>query len=194
MLTTICCGPPLSQLLTSSITWTCFTEPLPNSAPPQRYVNSSSLGEALWHVLFEMLTSRNLLLLVPHNVCRTEVCAHIRASHQHLCSTWDYGCRYEYLWEDGIKYKRPTKLAAPEYVDALMNWAQNILDDEAVFPNKIGNLFLFLMQVKIQNLIPLQVFLFLRISAILWRLSYGVYSAYMHTFIAITLIIYVPLG
>jgi len=49
-----------------------------------------------------------------------------------------FSCRYEYLWEDGVKYKRPTKLPAPEYVDALMNWAQNILDDETVFPNKIG--------------------------------------------------------
>lgn len=48
--------------------------------------------------------------------------------------------RYEYLWEDGQKYKRPTKLPAPEYVDALMNWAQNILDDEAMFPNTIGTL------------------------------------------------------
>jgi len=45
---------------------------------------------------------------------------------------------YEYLWEDGVKYKRPTKLAAPEYVDALMNWAQGLLDNEEVFPNKIG--------------------------------------------------------
>lgn len=47
-------------------------------------------------------------------------------------------CRYEYLWEDGVRYKRPTKLPAPEYVDALMNWAQQILDDENVFPNKLG--------------------------------------------------------
>ena len=46
--------------------------------------------------------------------------------------------RYEYLWEDGVRYKRPTKLPAPEYVDALMNWTQSILDDEAVFPNTIG--------------------------------------------------------
>lgn len=46
--------------------------------------------------------------------------------------------RYEYLWEDGIKYKRPTKLPAPEYVDALMNWAQIQLDDEKIFPNQIG--------------------------------------------------------
>ncbi|KAF8138542.1 Mob1/phocein [Boletus edulis] len=54
------------------------------------------------------------------------------------CPIMSAGPRYEYLWEDGIKYKRPTKLPAPEYVDALMNWAQNILDDENVFPNKIG--------------------------------------------------------
>lgn len=46
--------------------------------------------------------------------------------------------RYEYLWEDGSKYKRPTKLPAPQYVDALMNWAQGILDDENVFPNENG--------------------------------------------------------
>lgn len=50
---------------------------------------------------------------------------------------------YEYLWEDGVKYKRPTKLPAPEYVDALMNWAQSLLDDESIFPNKIGECFFF---------------------------------------------------
>jgi hypothetical protein len=46
--------------------------------------------------------------------------------------------RYEYLWEDGTKYKRPTKLSAPEYVDTLMNWAQSLLDNEEYFPNQIG--------------------------------------------------------
>ncbi len=35
-------------------------------------------------------------------------------------------------------YKCPTKLPAPKYVDALMNWTQSILDDEAIFPNAIG--------------------------------------------------------
>ncbi|KAG9104749.1 Mitotic exit network component [Ceratobasidium sp. 370] len=49
--------------------------------------------------------------------------------------------RYEYLWEDGVTYKRPTKLSAPDYVDALMNWVQGLLDDEKVFPNKIGKEF-----------------------------------------------------
>ncbi|THH13572.1 hypothetical protein EW146_g6660 [Bondarzewia mesenterica] len=56
------------------------------------------------------------------------------------CPIMSAGPRYEYLWEDGVKYRRPTKLPAPEYVDALMNWAQNILDDETMFPNKIAHL------------------------------------------------------
>ena len=37
-----------------------------------------------------------------------------------------------------MKFKRPTKLPAPEYVDALMNWAQGLLDNEEIFPNRIG--------------------------------------------------------
>ncbi|KAG8821324.1 Mitotic exit network component [Serendipita sp. 401] len=54
------------------------------------------------------------------------------------CPVMTAGPRFEYFWEDGVKYKRPTKLSAPDYVDALMNWAQGILDDETIFPNKIG--------------------------------------------------------
>lgn len=46
--------------------------------------------------------------------------------------------RYEYHWEDGENYKRATALSAPAYVEALMTWTQNTLDDERLFPQKIG--------------------------------------------------------
>lgn len=46
--------------------------------------------------------------------------------------------RYEYLWADGTEVKKPIKLSAPEYVDYLMTWVQKQLDDETVFPSKIG--------------------------------------------------------
>ncbi|KAI8853087.1 Mob1/phocein [Chytridium lagenaria] len=45
---------------------------------------------------------------------------------------------YEYLWCDGITYKKPVKVSAPEYVDFLMTWVQSQLDDESIFPSKIG--------------------------------------------------------
>lgn len=48
------------------------------------------------------------------------------------------GARFEYHWQDGVTFKRPTKVSAPEYVDYLMDWVQKQLDDEAVFPSRIG--------------------------------------------------------
>jgi hypothetical protein len=37
-------------------------------------------------------------------------------------------------------FKKPVKVSAPEYVDYLMTWVQNQLDDENIFPSKIGKL------------------------------------------------------
>lgn len=46
--------------------------------------------------------------------------------------------RHEYHWMDGVVTKKPLKCSAPEYVDYLMSWVQAQLDDESVFPSKIG--------------------------------------------------------
>ncbi|GAA95064.1 uncharacterized protein L969DRAFT_89371 [Mixia osmundae IAM 14324] len=54
------------------------------------------------------------------------------------CPLMTAGPRYEYQWQDGVKYKKPERLSAPAYVDVLMNWVQGQLDDEAIFPSKMG--------------------------------------------------------
>lgn len=54
------------------------------------------------------------------------------------CPIMNAGQKYEFLWEDGATYKKPTALSAPLYVEALMTWVQNQLDDEKLFPQKIG--------------------------------------------------------
>ena len=48
------------------------------------------------------------------------------------------GPKYEYHWADGQTVKRPIKCSAPKYIDYLMTWAQDQLDDESLFPSKIG--------------------------------------------------------
>mmetsp|Transcript_17286 Transcript_17286/g.25728 ORF Transcript_17286/g.25728 Transcript_17286/m.25728 type:complete len:202 (+) Transcript_17286:57-662(+) len=53
------------------------------------------------------------------------------------CPEMTAGSRYEYYWSDGSQ-KKPLKVSAPEYVDLLMTWVQNQLDDENVFPSTIG--------------------------------------------------------
>lgn len=50
------------------------------------------------------------------------------------------GPKYEYHWADGHTVKKPIKCSAPKYIDYLMTWVQDQLDDETLFPSKIGNL------------------------------------------------------
>lgn len=54
------------------------------------------------------------------------------------CANKEQLCRFEYLWQDSDKYKRPTKMAAPDYIEHLMSWVQSNIDNEQVFPSRIG--------------------------------------------------------
>ncbi|XP_015126204.1 MOB kinase activator-like 3 isoform X1 [Diachasma alloeum] len=50
------------------------------------------------------------------------------------CPTMSGGARFEYLWADGEKYKKPTALPAPQYVSLLMDWIETQINNENVFP------------------------------------------------------------
>ena len=54
------------------------------------------------------------------------------------CPIMSAGPKYEYNWADGKTVKKPIKCSAPKYIDYLMTWVQDQLDDEALFPSKIG--------------------------------------------------------
>ena len=50
--------------------------------------------------------------------------------------------RYEYHWCDGVNYKKPTALPAPQYIALLMEWVEAQINDESIFPVKVGTYFL----------------------------------------------------
>jgi len=54
------------------------------------------------------------------------------------CPVMSAGPKYEYHWADGNQVKKPIKCSAPKYIDFLMTWVQDQLDDETLFPSKIG--------------------------------------------------------
>ncbi|OIV98362.1 hypothetical protein TanjilG_16689 [Lupinus angustifolius] len=54
------------------------------------------------------------------------------------CPTMTAGPRYEYRWADGVTIKKPIEVAAPKYVEYLMDWIESYLDDETIFPQKLG--------------------------------------------------------
>lgn len=67
------------------------------------------------------------------------------------CPIMSAGPKYEYHWADGHTVKKPIKCSAPKYIDYLMTWVQDQLDDETLFPSKIGNYFIFYASI-ISNL------------------------------------------
>ncbi|KAF8582830.1 hypothetical protein K439DRAFT_121036 [Ramaria rubella] len=52
------------------------------------------------------------------------------------CPTMSAGPILDYTWIDHSR--KQVKLPAPTYIDYVMTWLQNLLDDDAVFPTKFG--------------------------------------------------------
>ncbi|RYP31646.1 hypothetical protein DL767_005653 [Monosporascus sp. MG133] len=69
----------------------------------------------------------NLLYGAITEFCSPQSCPEMKATDE-----------FEYLWQDGETYKRPTKMAAPAYIEQLMGWVQGLIDDESVLPSRIG--------------------------------------------------------
>ncbi|KAF2573075.1 hypothetical protein F2Q70_00002056 [Brassica cretica] len=54
------------------------------------------------------------------------------------CPTMTAGPKYEYRWADGVQIKKPIEVSAPKYVEYLMDWIETQLDDETLFPQRLG--------------------------------------------------------
>ena len=57
---------------------------------------------------------------------------------QESCPVMSAGPKYEYLWADGSNVKAPLKVSASEYIEYLMTWVENQLNNESIFPSVIG--------------------------------------------------------
>uniref|UniRef100_A0A8C8AZ10 MOB kinase activator 3C n=1 Tax=Otus sunia TaxID=257818 RepID=A0A8C8AZ10_9STRI len=53
------------------------------------------------------------------------------------CPIMSGGLKYEYRWQDDSKYKKPTKLPAPQYMCMLMDWIEMLINNEDIFPTRI---------------------------------------------------------
>ena len=45
---------------------------------------------------------------------------------------------FEYLWADGVTVKTPIRCSAPQYIDYVMTWVEEHINNEAVFPSSPG--------------------------------------------------------
>lgn len=65
----------------------------------------------------------------------------IDSCDKHTCPKMDAGPKIEYKWADGMAIKTPVKLSAVDYCARLFQWVKDQLDDECIFPSKIGDHF-----------------------------------------------------
>eukprot|EP01121_Diplochlamys_sp_Union-15-3_P006608 TRINITY_DN1709_c0_g2_i1.p1 TRINITY_DN1709_c0_g2~~TRINITY_DN1709_c0_g2_i1.p1 ORF type:complete len:213 (+),score=32.42 TRINITY_DN1709_c0_g2_i1:55-693(+) len=88
------------------------------------------LNEWLAYNVIDFFNQVNMLYDSVNQFCTKESCPVMNA-----------GPKYEYHWADGQTIKKAIKCSAPEYVEYLMTWIQKLLDNEKVFPSKVGNEF-----------------------------------------------------
>lgn len=53
------------------------------------------------------------------------------------CPIMSGGPKYEYRWQDE-KYRKPTALSAPKYMNLLMDWIEVQINNEDLFPTNVG--------------------------------------------------------
>ncbi|XP_029776743.1 MOB kinase activator 3B isoform X1 [Suricata suricatta] len=57
---------------------------------------------------------------------------------EQTCPVMSGGPKYEYRWQDDLKYKKPTALPAPQYMNLLMDWIEVQINNEDIFPTCVG--------------------------------------------------------
>lgn len=102
----------------------------------------------LWHwLVVDFYNQINLLYGSITEFCSPQTCPEMKATDEYGAPrekrppVLDPGLqrpRFEYLWQDSENYKRPTKMSAPEYIEHLMSWVQSNIDNEQMFPSRIG--------------------------------------------------------
>ncbi|KAH0602205.1 uncharacterized protein H6S33_009928 [Morchella sextelata] len=84
----------------------------------------------------------NLLYGSITEFCSPTTCPEMKATDE-----------FEYLWQDSGKFRKPTKMPAPEYIEHLMAWVQDYINNEAVFPSRIGVHFPKSFQTTVRQLV-----------------------------------------
>ncbi|KAK7713864.1 Mitotic exit network component [Botryosphaeria dothidea] len=85
------------------------------------------LGEWLAVNVVDFYNQINLIYGSITEFCSPQSCPEMKATDE-----------FEYLWQDSENYKKPTKMPAPEYIEHLMAWVQSNIDNESMFPSRIG--------------------------------------------------------
>ena len=60
--------------------------------------------------------------------------------------------RAEYLWKDDAQYRKPTRLCACDYIELLLNWVAEVINDQSIFPVEDGARFPRSFMSEVRNI------------------------------------------
>ncbi|MES1914368.1 MAG: hypothetical protein MHM6MM_006453 [Cercozoa sp. M6MM] len=58
----------------------------------------------------------------------------------------------QYLWADGVRVKKPIECSAPDYIEYVMTWTEEQLNDEVMFPLNPGTPFPRNFQAQVKKI------------------------------------------
>jgi len=76
--------------------------------------------------VIDFFNDLNLLTMALKDCCTRETCPTMRAG------------LYTFAWCDGVRVKVATKMSAPDYLEHLMTWVEEELNNETFLPVKVG--------------------------------------------------------
>ena len=91
--------------------------------------------------IIDFFNEINLLYSIISEFCTDQTCPI-------MCA----GPKYQYMWADK-NIRIPIAVSAPKYVNLLMTWVENQINDEELFPTKLGVPFPPNFMENIQNII-----------------------------------------
>ncbi|KAJ5780153.1 hypothetical protein N7457_005313 [Penicillium paradoxum] len=138
-----------------------------------RLPEGEDLNEWLAVNIVDFYNQINLLYGSITEFCSPQTCPEMKATDE-----------FEYLWQDSENYKRPTKMSAPEYIEHLMSWVQGNVDNEQMFPSRIG-----MIPSPSHGLVPLLTYLFVKgvpfpktFPSLLRQIFKRLYRVYAHIY------------
>lgn len=68
------------------------------------------------------------------------------------CPCMSAGTKYQYLWADNDRYRKPTRVSAPRYVDLLLEWIDTQFQDPSIFPVNEDQVFPEDFEVRVKKI------------------------------------------
>jgi hypothetical protein len=120
--------------------------------PPDSFYDYRVLNSIGLVIVFEFYTNLNEFYGVITECCTSQACPTMSAGRTcvslfELCDVIVVDGSPVFYWKSRLNYtwinqdRKSVNLAAPTYIDYVMTWIQNLLNDEATFPTKAGQFF-----------------------------------------------------